>query len=359
MDTDDELARLEAAVYSRAGSAESAVDFIDPVTGETVRATPSEHRLRALRAERAEQVAGRGARLPEEESASTESLAMPALPPGSNGPPRRRFVLPMVAAAAFAVGVLLALLVTSVQDSTAAGAPGAGNDAGLLIFDFPPLYPDIPVPDLGDEFVPDSIRNISGTSAATEGFGVYLGRQTGSELYCLIVHSDEGGTAASCSPGGVVRQRGLWVETAVTVRFLVAPDAPVGDTVLTAKLTSRGEFSMSFPPTGPRSVAPPKTTGTTLAQWASGPTNDSFSAEIDAHGEGLVVALDCTGEGAVTVDLGDGNPSVFHCTAGAMESFQAQENTAHGALDVTISAVGNVTWGLTIAGTPLTEPAQG
>lgn len=365
MDSDEELARLEAAVYSRAGSAESVVDFVDPVTGETVRATPSELRLRALRAERADQSAGLdardpSARLPDAESAGTESLAMPALPLDPTGPPRRRFVLPLVAAAAFAAGIVTALIVTSALAPI--NGPGAlvasAGSAPLLIFDFPTQHPDIPVPDLGDQFVPDSIRNVSGTSLAEQGFGVYLGRETVTGLYCLIVHPDEGVTGSSCATADEVAQRGLSVSTTVTVRSPVSYDGTLGDNELKAELSARGDYSMTLSPTEQLSIGPPTTSGTPLGTWTNGPYADgNFQGAFDLHGEGLIVALDCFGEGTVTVDL-DGNPSVLQCRPDRIKSFSNTQDTAPGRFDVTVTTQGSVIWGLTLASTPV-EPAQG
>ena len=136
-----ELAELEATVYSRAGSAESVVDFVDPATGDTVRATPSQLRLRVLRAaqaERAERVdsttgggADRFARLPDPDSLA---VAMPALPIASTDGARRRFVLPLVAVVAFAAGLVVALLVSPIPGSIAGpGTPIASERPDLVV----------------------------------------------------------------------------------------------------------------------------------------------------------------------------------------------------------------------------------
>ncbi|TFB51315.1 hypothetical protein [Cryobacterium tagatosivorans] len=315
-----ELAQLEAAVYSRAGSAESVVDFIDPDTGETVRATPSELRLRALRATRLREAGldghDRFAGAPAPDAASTDSLDIPTTPHGLTGPPRRRFVLPLVAAAAFAAGIVTVLIGTSVlAPIDVPGAPVANAGAApLLIFDIPSRFPDVAVPDLGDQFAAGSLRNVSGTSLAGQGFGVYLGRETGTGLYCLIVHPEDVVTAFSCKTADDVAQRGLVVGTAVTVRSPVTYDGILGNNELTAELSPRGDFSMSLSPADRQPIDPPTTTGTPLGTWTSEPeANGDFQGTLDASGAGLEVALDCVGEGAVTVDLGDDESSVFQC----------------------------------------------
>lgn len=356
-----ELARLEAAVYSRAGSSESVVDFIDPVTGETVRATPSQLRLRALRARRAVQTAGLGAldrtaRVPAPDAAPTDSSDPPAAPPGFTGAPHRRLVLSLVAAAAFAAGIVTVVIATSVPGwIDVPGSPLASAGAEpLLIFDFPSRFPDIAVPDLGDEFVADSLRNVSGTSLAKQGFGVYLGRETDSGLYCLIAHPDDGVTASSCATADDVAQLGLSVQSEVTVRFPVFYDGTLGNNEVTAELSNRGDFSMSLSPTNSQPIDPPSTTGTLLGTWTSEPdASGDFQGALDANGDGLEVALDCVGEGTVTVDLGDDESSVFQCRPDRVENFGSLFDYAHGRFDVTVSTTGIVTWGLTISGTPV------
>lgn len=290
-----DLAQLEAMVYSRAGSAESVVDFIDPDTGATVRATPSELRLRALRATRLREAGldghDRSTRAPARDAAGTDSLDLSPTPRGLSGPRRRRFVLPLVAAGAFAAGIVTVLIVTSVlAPIDVPGAPVA-SAAPLLIFDFPSRFPDLAVPDLGDQFAEDSLPNVSGTSLAGQGFGVYLGRETGTGLYCLIVHPEDGVTAISCATADDVAQRGLVVGTAVTVLSPVFYDGTLGNNELTAKLSPRGDFSMSLSPAGRQPIDPPTTTGTPLGTWTSEPeANGDFQGALDANGDGLEVA---------------------------------------------------------------------
>ena len=288
---------------------------------------------------------------------------MPPLPPGPTGPPRRRFALPLVAAAAFAAGIATVLIVGSAlapQYVPSTPVASAGSEP-LLIFEFPTRHPDIPVPDLGDEFVPDSIRNVSGTSVAKQGFGVFLARETGSGLYCLIVQNDAEAMvarASSCATRDEVAQRGLSVWSAVTVRSPVTDDGTLGDNEVTAELSTGGEFTMSLARNEQLSIAPPTTSGTTVGTWTNGPNSDGdFQGAFDLHGEGLIVALDCLGEGTVTVDL-DGEASVFQCMPDRIENFANEFGYALGSFRVTVTTQGSVVWGLTLASTPV-EPAQG
>lgn len=373
-----ELAELARVVYSRDGSAESVADIVDPVSGEAVRATPSEHRLRALRAERSrreailddalEEFGPRPAR-PMGKVPAALPAALPALEPALDPPaphPRRRFALPLVAAGAFAAGILTGLAVISVQGpgilpastptATPEATPDASDTAALLIFNFPTQYPFIDLPELGDRFMPDSIRNVSGTSPGEDGFGVFLGREAGSGLYCLIVHTEAELTMSSCATADDVAQSGLVVRAAVTVRTHVAHNSTLGDTELTAELSPRGEFSMGFPTQEPWSVPPPVTPGTPLGSWTSGSFFTGGTA--DARGEGLIVALDCVGEGSVTVILGRDDPRWFQCAPGRVENFEYYDDTPHAEFAVTVNVEGNVVWGLTIASTPVSEPAQ-
>ena len=62
--------------------------------------------------------------------------------------------------------------------------------------------------------------------------------------------------------------------------------------------------------------------------------------------------LEDMGDGSVTVDT-DGYAYLFACMAGTVQHFQNQDNTARGATPVTITPAGKVTWGLTIASTPV------
>ena len=266
-----ELAELEGFVYSKAGSQESAVDVVDPATGETVRATPSEFRLRTLRAARFEQAAvldevlarfADGADDPggiDSDAASAPST-VEATPDHPRSALRRRAIVPSAVAGAFVLGVVLASIVMSVQSGVRAAAtpsatpslpvagPPASDDAILLVFDRPTNYPDIHVPDLGDRYAPDSLRNISGTSPVEDGFAVVVGRSADDGLYCLIVADKSGFGGAGCTTADVVARQGLWIRTQVTVLSPVTYSSPLGTTAMAATLTNHGDFFLSFPP---------------------------------------------------------------------------------------------------------------
>lgn len=288
----------------------------------------------------------------------TESARTEAAPLDSVGRSPRRFVPAIVGAAAFAAGISIALVVPAILASADGDVPPLASPGSSIPRDFPerffdlPSISDIPVPDLGDRFVQGSVHDISGLSESAQGFGVFIGREAGSGLYCLIVQPKADVSVADCATADTAARQGLRLESAVTVRSFFASDVPYGDTVLTAALTSPGMFSMSFPPIPPGDVAPPPTTGTTLQEWRSEQTDATVDAEIDAHGDGLIVALACVGDGSVTVDT-DGYAYLFACTAGKVQHFQNQDNTARGATPVMITPAGKVSWGLTIASTPV------
>jgi len=258
------IARLEATVYSKSGSTEAVVDFVDPVTGDSIRATPSQLRLQVLRA-RATAVATPTADTPNRErSAQAEApiaVESPGLVEQRNTAPesstrhrsRRRFVLPLVAVTCFAVGVVTTLVAGSVLSS-------------------------------GSDSTPASVVGATPTSTSTP---------------------------------------------------------------MTA-----------FPAAEERAVAPPTTQGTTLSQWASLPSDASVGGEVDALGDGLIVAIDCAGQGTVTVDVG-GYLSVFTCVPGQVQGFTNYDYTPHGTADVMITPLGNVSWGVTVASIPLDTPVSG
>lgn len=252
-------------MYSRTGSAEPVIEIVDPITGHTLRATASELRLRALRAQLAEESA-RAARPiepgfepPGEHVEPTE--APPLMPPGQPlTTRRRRFVVPLVAVAAFAVGVAAAVIVPAQLagigttadagvDAAVTPVPAADTSKALRGFVDPTEFPNIPVPDLGGTFVASSLRNVSGTSQLEQGYGAYLGRSVGSNLYCLIVNTDAVLTNFDCGTSEQVASEGLQVESPVGIRSPETPNATPNETVMTAKLSRLGQFSMWFSPT--------------------------------------------------------------------------------------------------------------
>ncbi|KFF60274.1 hypothetical protein JF66_05545 [Cryobacterium sp. MLB-32] len=349
------IARLEAIVYSKSGSAEAAVDFLDPVTGQSIRTTPSQLRLRVLRSwagagvirpENVEPIAPLpktdGPRPDDPSPQTSESSAR-------NARLRRRFVLPLVAVAAFALGVVTTLVVGSI-----AGPASAALEA----FESPSPYPDTVIPYLGRQFQEGSIRDISGLSPVEQGVGVYLGRTASSGLYCLIARTDPGLTLSSCSTADEVARRGLVLEAPVTIPSTVTRNADVREIEKTFTFTPQGLFVAAFTDAEERAVAPPATQGVQLSQWASLPSDVGFGGEIDANGEGLIVALNCAGQGTVTVDVG-GYLSVFSCVPGEIQGYTNYDYTAHGTAAVVITPAGNVSWGLTVSSISLDTPAPG
>jgi hypothetical protein len=143
-DLSGEAAKLEATVYSRTGNEKRVLDFNDPVTGETVWATPSQLRPRVLRARQSAGFETRDSSgvLPATESAGrNDGEAEPLIPAG---PPRRRFVLPLVAAAAFAAGIALTLVVTTIPVPVDADITPDASASATLPRHFPDRFFDRP-----------------------------------------------------------------------------------------------------------------------------------------------------------------------------------------------------------------------
>jgi len=126
----------------------------------------------------------------------------------------------------------------------------------------------------------------------------------------------------------------------------------------TSTLTSAPAEPSSVSTPIPQSIAPPTATGTTLGTWVS-LSNTQVSGPIDAKGEGLWIALDCVGNGSVTVEDSGGMSSTFLCTSDDVLSYANHDNQAHGESTVSVSMTGDVVWGLTISSTPLTDSTQG
>lgn len=121
----------------------------------------------------------------------------------------------------------------------------------------------------------------------------------------------------------------------------------------TSTLTSAPAKPSSVSTPDPQSIEPPTATGTSLGTWVSLP-DTQLGGPIDAKGEGLWIALDCTGNGTVTVDDSGGMSSTFQCTSDDVLSYANHDNQAHGASAVSVSTTGDVVWGLTISSVPLT-----
>ncbi|WP_198415105.1 hypothetical protein, partial [Cryobacterium tagatosivorans] len=106
-------------------------------------------------------------------------------------------------------------------------APRAPEPNILQIFDEPANFPNGKVPDLGDRFVPTSIRSV-GAVPAEAGYGVYVA-QRGTAQYCIVVQNpDHTGTSACAGPGALARN-GLRVTATVlgTVTVSGNPRMPV------------------------------------------------------------------------------------------------------------------------------------
>ena len=155
--------------------------------------------------------------------------------------------------------------------------------------------------------------------------------------------------------------RKLAIATGVTVLLLPLLSActsspPLAPSTLTVTSAPAEPSSVSTPI--PQSIEPPTATGTTLGTWVSLP-NMQLGGPIDAKGEGLWIALNCAGNGTVTVDDSSGMSSTFQCTSDNVLSYANHDNQAHGESTVSVSMTGDVVWGLTISSTPLTDSTQG
>jgi hypothetical protein len=155
--------------------------------------------------------------------------------------------------------------------------------------------------------------------------------------------------------------RKLVIATGVTVILFpllcgCTSSPPLASGALSATNVSAEPSSVPTPI--PPSVEPPTATGTILGTWVSLP-NTQLGGRIDAQGEGLSIALNCAGNGAVTVDDSSGMSSTFQCTSDTVLSYANHDNQAHGESTVSVSMTGDVVWGLTISSTPLTVSTQG
>ena len=155
--------------------------------------------------------------------------------------------------------------------------------------------------------------------------------------------------------------RKLAIATGVTVLLVPLLSACTSSPPLspsTSPLTSAPAEPSSVSTPIPQSIAPPTATGTTLGTWVSLP-NMQLGGPIDAKGESLWIALNCAGNGTVTVDDSGGMSSTFLCNSDDVLSYANHDNQAHGESTVSVSMTGDVVWGLTISSTPLTDSAQG
>jgi hypothetical protein len=97
----------------------------------------------------------------------------------------------------------------------------------------------------------------------------------------------------------------------------------------------------------PEVTAPAVGEGELLGAWTADGGN--VTASVDARGAGLIVALDCTGNGTVEVRFSPGTASAFACIAGQVTSEQNRIEMPHPEpMDLTITASPAVAWGLTV-----------
>ena len=155
--------------------------------------------------------------------------------------------------------------------------------------------------------------------------------------------------------------RKLAIATGVTVLLSALLSActsspPLAPSTLPVTSVPTEPSSVSTPKR--QAIEPPTATGTTLGTWVSLP-NMQLGGPIDARGEGLSIALDCAGNGTVTVDDSSGLSSTFQCISDTVLSYANHDNQAHGESTVSVSETGDVVWGLTISSTPLRDSTQG
>jgi hypothetical protein len=219
--------------------------------------------LRTLRAQSAEQAAqtAQTARAAQPTDVVPEAFANEFVPAG--GPPklsistglgsaRRRFMVPLVAVVAFGAGVAAMLIVSAQLARTDNDVvPYAVTDSApratpVATFDNPSLFPNLAEPALGDQFVADSLRNISGTTQEEQGYGAFLAREVTTGSYCLIVNPDTGVSEFTCATADELVLRGLTVTSTVTVRSPGNDAAASVPTNFNVKLSRLGAVSMWF-----------------------------------------------------------------------------------------------------------------
>jgi hypothetical protein len=105
----------------------------------------------------------------------------------------------------------------------------------------------------------------------------------------------------------------------------------------------------------PASIDAPTLEGTTL--WTgTGQPGASLEGSFDATGRAIFVGLNCQGDGVVTVTLSEGSSYTMPCVAGSMTPYGNEDQTAHGAVTIKISASGDVVWGAAVAAMALDVP---
>lgn len=292
-----ELSYLQSAVYSRTSADEPLVEFTDPNTGETLRATASEHRLNEVSRLLADDGAALDAVLDRfndwpqaaaatSDAATTDAAASAgrvanayAAQPGAatgdtvseeesddrraTGPLGRSLLL---LATGVAVGVVITLGVQAVQgppsvseavseppvftefDGTIpANVPDVADSPDgqnvLDIFDQPAGFADGKVPDLGSAYIPESIRSVLGATPGLDGFGVYVAKR-GVSQYCIVVQNADLTGSTECAGASVIEKYGLRLDAVVLGRALGSTEGP-RDTLLDLRVAwgQNGTFS--------------------------------------------------------------------------------------------------------------------
>lgn len=246
----DERRRLLERVFSREGAAEHPEDHRDPVTGETVRMTPSEWALAEydrLHPHGGEDAADERAPNAGQTDASGREASGDGDPDAGirgfdeEGPAlrsrrreRMRRVLPyLTAVGAFVLGVALTVGVEaatgprSQPESTARAvpvqgdafpSPGEGDEAATLVavaryFANTPRVDDLPA-GVTRGFDPTSFHPVTGSVNTKEGNAIYAARRL-DDQYCLVAVTDADRAAETCGTLDDIARRGLSLTTDV------------------------------------------------------------------------------------------------------------------------------------------------
>lgn len=275
------LAALQAAVYSPAAASEPLVEFVDPITGESVHATENEHRLRELMQQLNRDAAaldftlermsdwsenvGRSRRgaVPREGSFSGDrpdrepgpgTNPRPDLPtaadPAAVAHRRRTPLLLLVGfAAGAAMGAGVAMATIDLRGTRATPGPTASQASAsvasrdfLKIFTQPAEFPEGKVPDLGPEYVQDSIRRIPDPAATAAGYEVFVARRSvdrvnvdrrnadrlDADRFCIILRNPDEKTRIACADHRTISATGLRLDAVLLGNppTLETPESP-------------------------------------------------------------------------------------------------------------------------------------
>lgn len=241
------LQELQAAAYSRASAAEPLVEFVDPLTHETVRATESARRLRALMSELDADAAALDAAI---ESVQNHTGRRAFRLPAPGGASRR--TLWRAALVATAVGAIVGAGVTTAVVQPRAEAEAEAEADVLGIFTDTSRRPaSDDLPDLGDRFDPASIRSVTPAAAAESGYGMYVARNSDGH-YCVVLQHPDRRIDARCADAEDIAAEGLRLDvTIVQAPFGPADEKrpnPIDASVVWAP---DGDFAVSFSPRTP------------------------------------------------------------------------------------------------------------